>query len=113
MQTVTGEPMTGSLRWGYLAAYLVLQNLFAGGLLVGGVLFAWHGGIFACAAAIVWGLIGGYWLLAVWREAARAVSWFRLDGETLFYRTVGSSREKTIPLSAVQKLVLYRTPRHS
>ena len=61
----------------------------------------------------MWWLIGGYSLLAAWREAARAVTWFRLNGDTLTYRTLGSSRERVLPLSAVRAAVPYHAAQHA
>jgi hypothetical protein len=97
--------MSGSLRWGYLAAYLGLQHLFAGVLVVVGIAMALQGGWLV--AGLQW-LVACYWLLVVWREAFRAVIWFRLDGDTLTYRTFGSARQRTLSLTDVQKVVLYR-----
>lgn len=43
----------------------------------------------------------------MWREAARAVSGFRLNGDSLAYRTVGARRERVLPLASVRAVVLY------
>jgi hypothetical protein len=109
----TSDPINGSFRPGYLILYLTLQHLAAGVLLCTGGFFAAQGGAVGCALAAWFWLLGGYWLLSAWREAYRAVTWFRLDGDSLMYRTLGSRRERVLPLSAVRRPAPYRAARHS
>src|SRR4051794_35270120 len=105
--------MTGSLRRGYLILYLVVQHLGAAILLTVagvGVMRSERPGEWVWVFASPWLLVGVWWLVSIWREALRSVAWFRLEGDTLTYRHVGTYRVLTLDLSEVRKIVPYYSP---
>jgi hypothetical protein len=84
--TTERESPSGSLDRRFLAFYLVVQHLLAGGMFGSGIWLAITDGMPGLIVSAPFLLIGGWWPVREWRDLVRTVRWFRLDGSVIRYR---------------------------
>jgi hypothetical protein len=93
--------ITGTLHLRYIITGAVLYCLVAGGMAIAG---------FRAWISVPWFIACSFWLFTgvatyqYLQNVRRTVRWFRLEGEILVYRKLGSAREYTLLLSQVRKL---------